>query len=319
MAKNAFGEEEDPMAAELYGNPTTQPVDKVAKDDEGGYDYSKFMQAWLGGSGGSADDFLKANPGSTKGVTTSHGGEYFDLPGGESMDVYADFGPGGQNRRQFGNSNYDYQTGSKLTPEQAAAQEATWQSQNGVTTGGIKTPPSTAIPATPSGSTDIQAAIARLLSRGEQPVTKGSVAGQFDPVSASFQRGGQRAKQAAAERAAYQGQNAGGAGGSLSGDDASIDEDVSNSEGLAMSKFMTDELSARRSDVVNALNFAQGEEKIALQKQLADIDANLRQQALGLQSTSINNQNSQFYDNYAAGLSNQNNQSDDALMQELFG
>lgn len=208
---------------------------------------------------------------------------------------------------------------SEESPNPSSGFMNTWRrasTENPQVSLGLLAPSEESAPvAGPTSATSINDAVAQLLAKGNKPVTSEDLASQFNPVSASFQRSAQRAKQAAAERSAYQGQNIGGAGGSLDAEMASIDEDVANSEGQLMAQLTTQEIQARRQDVVNALNFAQGEESIQLQRQLADIDRQLRSrgldltaqqisnqntqfgQSLGLQKTQVGNQNTQFYKN----------------------
>jgi hypothetical protein len=133
-------------------------------------------------------------------------------------------------------------------------------------------------------------AILRLLARGEKPVTGEDVASQYQPAAAALDRSAQLERAASAQRGAVTGTNIGGGGGALEGDIASIRENTGSQQGQLMAKLLGDELQARRSDVVNAIGFAQGEEKTALQRQLGLIDAQLRQ-------TQLDQQNRQFYDN----------------------
>lgn len=129
-----------------------------------------------------------------------------------------------------------------------------------------------------------------LLKRGNAPLTADdpTLRAQFDPISASLQRAGQRTKAQAAERAAYQGTSVGGAGGPLDAEMNSINEDTGNQEGKLMSQMVTQELQARRQDIQNALQYAQGEEKQRLLVQQQAIDRELQQQ--------------EYYDTLAAGI-----------------
>lgn len=163
--------------------------------------------------------------------------------------------------------------------------------------------------------------IMNLLKKGNTPVTREDIAAQYDPVARQYQRAGQRQKMAAAERMAAQGMNAGGAGGALDAEQAKIDESTGESESALMSQLMGSEIQARRQDVMNALAVAQGEDRLALQKYLAELDNQIKQQgltlqgqSLGLQQQQINNQNQQFYDQfgYNAGLQ-------EYLLSQLLG
>lgn len=187
-------------------------------------------------------------------------------------------------------------------------------------TGGIKTP-----------QDPVHQAIMQLLQQGQQPVTAESVASRFQPVRNAMERQAQIQQQQNAQRAAASGQSFGGGGGSLEGDQASMAEDLASSEGRLMSDVITQEITARRQDVMNAIGAAQGEQKIALQQLLAEYDKALReralniqengqnasiglqQQGLGLQQQQITNQNNQWNSQfgYNAGLQ-------EYLLNQLF-
>lgn len=168
-------------------------------------------------------------------------------------------------------------------------------------------------------------ALMGMLTRNTQPVTAADVKDKFGPVDAIYQRNAQESRNAAGERAAFQGRSVGGAGGSLDSEQNAITDKLAGDEGGLMAGLIGDEMTARRADVVNALQFAQGEEKIQLQKQLADMDHDIAQQQVGVQSKSVDNQyqlgqegldqsDAHFYDN----MDNQN-----ALQQytydQIFG
>jgi hypothetical protein len=132
-------------------------------------------------------------------------------------------------------------------------------------------------------------AITRLLGRGEAPVTRASVDDQYSPVAAVIQRNAERQQAQAAERATFQGTNIGGAGGSLDAEGQQINEAAGMQQGQLMASLITGELTQRRADVVNAINFAQGDQKMRLQAQLAALDRELERQRLA-------QQNQQYYD-----------------------
>lgn len=177
------------------------------------------------------------------------------------------------------------------------------------------------------GESQIHDAIMRLLSRGEQPVDEASVSSQYLPARNAMERQGQIARAQLAQRGAVQGTNIGGGGGALEGEINSLNENLASSEGQLMAGLIGEELSSRRQDVAQALNFAQGEQRMGLQKMLADIDAQLRSRGLdlqgrgldlqgrglGLQERQLNQQNQQFYDRfgYDAGLQ-------EYLLSQLF-
>lgn len=314
-------------------DPSTEPV--AAPQKQGGYDYGKFMDAWWHAPNGTnLQDFINKNSDFTQGASVSHGGEYLDLPGGESMDAYRDFGPGGENHPTWGSSGYDYGTGQKLSAQGSADAEAKWAAANGVGAGGggmSQTAAPAAAPAaagSPYGrySDQIYKMITDMMSKGSKPVTEQDVAGQFGPISQQIDQGAKASRAAAAERLAAQGLNSGGSGGALDAEVNKINEGAGTDKANAMGGFVTQEMQARRQDIVNAISAAQGEDKTALQLQLAQMDQQIRQQqlalqdkGLGLQSTQIGNQNQQFYDQMGFNYGQANNNSNDLLLSALLG
>lgn len=158
--------------------------------------------------------------------------------------------------------------------------------QNGPSSGGTSFSSSG-----PTQDPRIRDAIYRLLEEGFKPVNPNSpdFQARYAPVSASLQRGAQRAKDAAAERLAFQGANIGGAGGALDAESNKIMENLALGEGQLTAQLVTDDLEAQREQVYNALQFAQGEERMALQAMLSQLDNELRRYG-------IDTQNQQFYD-----------------------
>lgn len=134
------------------------------------------------------------------------------------------------------------------------------------------TPASTALVGSPSTTTNDW--VQQLFKRGSQPLTADdpTLKAQFDPVSGEMQRAAQRTRAAAAERATYQGTNIGGAGGGLDGEMNSINEDLAGKQGGLMAQLVGQELQGRRQDIVNAIQGAQGEERMQLQSQLDELD-----------------------------------------------
>lgn len=139
-------------------------------------------------------------------------------------------------------------------------------------------------------------AIMRLLGRGEEPVTDASVMNQYGPLAGVQQRSAERARRAAAERMATTGEAVGGQGGALDAEVNAINQSLGESNAALMSQLVTGELQARRQQVVQALAFAQGEEKMKLEMLLAQMDNAIKQSSLALQGQQLNQQNQQFYD-----------------------
>lgn len=328
---------DDAAQLDQYGNQidTENPADpRPLTPAAGGYDYKKFQNAWYNAAPNTnLDDFIANHPDFATGASTSKRGEYLNLPGGESFDAYRDFG--GDNAPTWGSQDYNYDTGDKYTPEQSAAAESAWASAHpsagsgagagsGAATGG----PAEAPAGDPYGaySDQIHQQILGLLNKGNTPVTEQDVAAQYDPVNRVMQRNAQSSREQAAERLAAQGLNSGGSGGALDAEVNSINEQTGEQQGQVMGSLISGEVSARRQDVVNALQFAQGQEKTALQLELAQIDKQLRQQqidtqnkSVGIQGQQVSNQNQQFYDNLSFDYANANNNQNDLLLSALLG
>lgn len=147
-------------------------------------------------------------------------------------------------------------------------------------------------------------AIQRLLSRGESSDYSNDP--NMKAASSAHRAAGDRAtarsRMAMAERSAAEGLNNGGQG---SGQFDSAIQSQIEGQGIDQanfdSKMVIDEISARRSDVINALQFAQGEERIKLSMELAQMNDQLQRAQMGQQNT-------QFYDTmgYNMGRDNQN-------------
>lgn len=159
------------------------------------------------------------------------------------------------------------------------------------------------------GQGTVQDAIARLLARGEKGVTRDDIRQQYEPVAANMERQKVKAQAQSAQRRAVEGTGAqGGGGGANDSDLNSINEDLASRQSGLEAELMGQEIQARRADVVNALQFAQGEERMALERQLAQMNNEL-------QRLSIGNQNSQFYDNLSWNMSSSNQNS---MLQQLL-
>lgn len=160
-----------------------------------------------------------------------------------------------------------------------------------------------------SGGGSVQDAIMRLLMQGQQPVTRESVRQQYEPAAAAMERGTIKARAESAQRRAVEGTGAqGGGGGANDSDVNSINENAADSQSNLMASLMGDEIQARRQQVVQALQFAQGDQRMQLERQLAEMDNQLRR-------TQMNNQNQQFYDQFSYNMS-QNNQN--SILSQLL-
>jgi hypothetical protein len=143
------------------------------------------------------------------------------------------------------------------------------------------------------GSGPIPDAIMRLLGRGEGGTgpKDPNIAGPTAAYRATVERQGRRNRNAMAERYAAEGLNPGGAG---SGAFDSAVQSEGESEGIDVANYqghlIVNEIAAKRQDVMNALQFAQGEEKLGLEQYLAQLNDALQRAQMG-------QQNQQYYDN----------------------
>lgn len=144
------------------------------------------------------------------------------------------------------------------------------------------------------GSGPMSDAIQRLLARGESPDLQSPAMQQASSAHrAALDRSVRNQRSALAERSAASGLNLGGSGsGSF---DSAVQSGIEGA-GIDQANFdsgmQLDEIKQRREDVVNALQFAQGEERNQLQLQLAQMNDQLQRAQMG-------QQNSQFYDQFS--------------------
>lgn len=139
----------------------------------------------------------------------------------------------------------------------------------------------------------IHDAIMKLLTEGQTPpsATDPIIKNQVDAYRAQQDRSRDQGRAALAERAAYEGTPT-----------STFDTQLQNmyeQEGQNVAGFQANliggDLQARRQQVVDAIQFAQGADRTALQLQLANIDNALREQGLGTQ-------NQQFYDTLSSNI-----------------
>lgn len=161
----------------------------------------------------------------------------------------------------------------------------------------------------------IHDAIMRLLSRGEAPVNASdpNIAAPTNAFRAQKERALGEARNALAERDAASGLNNGGAGsGSMDSNIADLYNRSGTDVGAFSANLVTSELQQRRQDVQNALQFATGEEKTALQALALQLDTQLRDKQLG-------QQNNQFYDNLSVGIGNNEASLNNILLRLTMG
>lgn len=246
-----------------------------AKAPVGAFDRESFKNDWLAQNAHTSadmDNFLKDHP------------EYAQSVSRSGKDIWNIADPRGTERVDA------------LFDESGAASHASWTDPGGMGTGGAAGMPApggggggaaggaggSGVYGTGNQAMDdaMHSALMSMLQRNSSPVTAKDVGDRFGPLDAIKQRNAMEGRNAAAERAAFQGSSVGGAGGSLDAEQNKITENLSQDEMGLMSGLMGEEMQARRADVMNALQFAQGEEKIGLQKQLADMDNELRREQM---------------------------------------
>lgn len=274
----------------LPGGPETRSQVQTSNSS---FDYAGARDAWMSGKY-SKDEAGAAQWARDYGIPYG-GGDTITLPnGGGSIDILGNWA-GGKGNGQAVTQNW--------TPAGGNGPNPGGQGGGGSSAGGPSSP----------YDQEVHDAIMALLKRGQAPVTEADIASQYGPMSQANQRARDQAKAATAQRAAFEGSNQGGQGGSFDAETAKVDEAYAAQEGQLSAKLIGQELQARRADVVNALGFAQGEEKMALQMQLAQIDKELRQASLNLQEKSLGQQNQQFYDQMGY-----NTGRDEYLFSQLF-
>lgn len=244
-----------------------------------GYDLEGFRNRWIR-SGNIADPmaWLKANQDITSGVTL-RGAKAYDPSGKFIADLVGNSkNPDKSKHSRIFLDGIDSKgrprTSSRVNPTAmpapassgaGGASGAGGNTVNAITSNG------------PKYSEEIYKYIMKMLAQGSEPlaIDDPNIQANFAPTSAVMQRGAERAKLAAAERHAFQGTSHGGAGGGLDAESAGIDERLALGEGELMAQLRKDELAARRKQLVDALSFAQGEEKLALTAKLAQMDDEL--------------------------------------------
>lgn len=239
--------------------PTTQPA-ATQPAMGGGYDYHNALDSWYHAAPNtSIDAWIAANPQFTQGITSSHNGEWMNLPGGESFDAVRD--KGGANAPVWGSYGYDYNTGRKLTPEEAAQQESTYMaahggSGGGAAAGGGSASGSMSASSGPSTSPEMQAEraqlIAQLTKRSEQSLAVDpndpNIKQQVDPFRAEQERGSRNYMADLAEKS---GQHYGAV--NLEGQDRVAHEQAARNTGNFQSTLIGKELDSRREEIQAAL------------------------------------------------------------------
>jgi len=162
----------------------------------------------------------------------------------------------------------------------------------------------------------LAAAIQNLLTQGNTPVSPDdpTIRATVDAANVQGQRAIGTERAALAERAAAEGLPTSTTDTQI----ASSQEQLGQNQENLTAQLMQQELQNRRQEVVDALQFASGQDAQALQLQLANIDAALQQQGLGLQATGLTQQNQQFYDQLAANLGNNANNYQLAMLNYLL-
>ena len=171
-----------------------------------------------------------------------------------------------------------------------------WQWVAGGDSGGAATAATPAAPVVPTAAGSVTGQqmdpalhdeIMKLLQQGNTPVDPNDpiIKSQVDAARVQDTRATADARAALAERSAAEGLPTSALDTAVAGSAEKMGEHL----GGLQASLMASELSNRRAQVVDALQFASGEDARALNLQLAQIDAALKQTQLG-------QQNQQFYD-----------------------
>lgn len=142
----------------------------------------------------------------------------------------------------------------------------------------------------------ISAAIQQLLQQGMSPVTQETINSQYLPARNAMERQAQIGAEQAAQRAAAQGVPQGG--GSQEGIQASAAENLGSAEAQLSASLIGQELDRRRQQLELAIQSAQGQERLRLQEALQQLNYQIQQAQVGLQQQSINNQNTQWWNQF---------------------
>lgn len=271
------------------------------------YDYKQAQNSWFNAAPGTKiDDWAKANLGFAEGITSGHNGEFMNLPGGESFDAVRDIG--GANAPIWGSQDYNYETGQKYTPQESIAAEQAWAQKNGVawdgSGGGVPPPRAGGGGSSSSGygtTAQRDALYNTLMGRASQslninPQTDANIRTQADPYAASVER----------DRRAYMNDTAEKKGplANLQGEERLSHEKAGQASGLFESQLVGREMQSRRDEIAQALQLQAGmlsqDQQLAMQRELAQLDAGLRQQQ-------INSGNDQFMGQLGLQSENQNN------------
>lgn len=251
-----------------------------------------FLSQGKFGSTGAMDSYL-----SGMGAQKQADNGTFLTPFGESLDLGMGY--------RTGTPTAAWTIPGGGAPQGASGGGASGQIGSGTTRGGG---------ASGFGTGPVADAIQRLLGRGESTdFNDPSLSAARAAHNAASDRALRQSRAALAERMAGQGLNSGGAGSGAF--DTALQSQI-EAAGIDNAQFdsqlVLDEMQSRRQDVVNALQFAQGEERMALQQYLAEMDRDLQARGLDLS-------NQHFYDNLGYQIGQNDRQYDLDYMRLLAG
>ena len=153
---------------------------------------------------------------------------------------------------------------------------------------------------------EMRAQLLALMKRGSSPfdVNAPELQAQYLPVRNALERQGQRSREQAVERAAFEGSSFGG--GNVGDISRSINERVGEQSGQALGGMIEQDVQAKRQDLMGALQLANSigarEQAAQIQRELAQLESGFRYAQLGQQGQQFNaalgQRTSQWNDTY---------------------
>ncbi len=251
----------------------------------------QFKNSWMGtGQDRAAQDALLQQ----QGLTLDKAGRA-RLPSGELIDLRLGASAGGITPTWTGIAGQGLKTGQKPSLGGGGGDGGIGAGGAAGTTGGAT--------GGPGFGGDIRSSILAQLHQSQMP-SAADLQGQYQPFLNELDRGATQARAQLAERLAQQGLNAGGQGGALDAGLNSLNEDLGAQRGRLVSEVTGRELAARRQQIAQALQLGTGvmslDQQQALQREMAQLDAQLRREGYGVQKELAGQQMGYNYDQLQA-------------------